>query len=111
MSELANKDCIPCRGGVPTLKGEALRALQAELGHEWQVVNEHHLQKEFSFPDWAQAMAFANRVSDIAEEQNHHPDLHIGWGRVIVQIWSHKVDGLTESDFIFAAKTQAASGA
>ena len=109
-TELAKKKCVPCAGGVPPLKGEALVELQQELGHDWQVVDEHHLEKTFKFDDWAQAMAFANKVSDIAEEQNHHPDLYIAWGEVKVQIWSHKIDGLTESDFVFAAKAQQAAG-
>jgi len=109
MSELAKKECVPCRGGVPPLKGQTLIELQKELGHDWEVIEEHHLEKTFTFDDWAQAMVFANKVSDIAEEANHHPDLHIEWGKVKVQIWSHKIDGLTESDFIFAAKAQEAS--
>ena len=108
---LAQKECIPCKGGVPPLKGQALTDLLAELGHEWQLIDEHHLEKTFKFDDWAKAMAFANKVSDVAEEQNHHPDLYIGWGEVKVKIWSHKIDGLTESDFIFAAKAQQAADA
>lgn len=109
--ELASKECIPCRGGVPTLSGQALVDLHEELGHEWAVIEEHHLEKTYKFDDWAQAMVFANKVSDIAEEQNHHPDVYIAWGQVKVQIWSHKVDGLTESDFIFAAKVEQAFAA
>lgn len=107
--ELAQKECLPCKGGVPPLKGEALADLHKELGNDWQLVEEHHLEKVFKFDDWAQAMAFANKVSDIAEAANHHPDLYIAWGQVKVQIWSHKIDGLTESDFIFAAKAEKAN--
>lgn len=109
--ELAQKECLPCKGGVPPLKGEALADLHKELGNDWQLVEEHHLEKVFKFDDWAQAMAFANKVSDIAEAANHHPDLYIAWGQVKVQIWSHKIDGLTESDFIFAAKVEQAFAA
>ena len=70
----------------------------------WQVVNGHHLAKEYEFPDFAGALAAANRVGQLAEEQGHHPDLHLAWGKLRVEIWTHKIDGLTESDFILAAK-------
>ena len=104
MSSLANEKCIPCRGGVPALKGEELAALARELGAEWRVVDEHHLEKEFRFPDFAQALAFTNKVGAIAEEEGHHPDIYLAWGKVRVTIWTHKVDGLTRSDFVLAAK-------
>jgi 4a-hydroxytetrahydrobiopterin dehydratase len=104
MSRLAEKRCVPCKGGVPPLKGEALRRLSGELNGEWQVVGEHHLEKEFRFKDFRQALSFTNRVGELAEEQNHHPDLYLAWGKVRVTIWTHKIDGLTESDFVFAAK-------
>ena len=104
MSELAAKECVPCKGGVPPLQGEVLEALSRELGREWKVVDGHHLEKEFRFPDFAEALAFTNRVGELAEAQSHHPDLHLAWGRVRVTIWTHKIDGLTESDFVFAAK-------
>lgn len=104
MTQLAEKRCIPCRGGVPPLKGEDLARLARELGGGWQVVGEHHLEKEFRWKDFREALAFTNRVGELAEEQNHHPDIHLAWGKVRVTIWTHKIDGLTESDFIFAAK-------
>jgi 4a-hydroxytetrahydrobiopterin dehydratase len=104
MSGLATEKCIPCRGGVPPLKGEELRAVERELGGGWRVVDEHHLEKEFSFPDFAAALAFTNRVGAVAEEEGHHPDIHLAWGKARVTIWTHKVDGLTRSDFILAAK-------
>ena len=107
-SDLAKKSCVPCKGGVPPLKGEPLARLHNELGGEWQLVEEHHLEKNYSYSNWAEAMAFANRVSDIAEAQNHHPDLQVGWGKATVTIWTHKIDGLTESDFVFAAKVEEA---
>lgn len=105
-SRLSQQQCVPCRGGVPPLQGEELRALETELGSGWRVVDDHHLEKEFTFPDFVSALAYVNRVGDLAEEQNHHPDLALGWGRVVVQIWTHKIDGLTESDFVFAAKAE-----
>ena len=104
MSELAEKECIPCKGGIPTLKGQALAELLKKLGDNWQVINEHHLEKEFSFKNFREALAFTNKVGALAEEQGHHPDIYLAWGRVKITIWTHKIDGLTESDFIMAAK-------
>lgn len=109
MSELAKKDCVPCRGGVPPLSGDRIADLLGQLDG-WEVVKEHHLTKAYTFPDFAEALAFVNRVGAIAEQQGHHPDLHLAWGKVSVEVWTHKIDGLTESDFIFAAKTDAKSG-
>lgn len=100
---LAAKHCIPCKGGVPALHGEELRRL-AEQVPGWQVMEEHHLERQFKFPDFAKALVFVNRVGAIAEAEGHHPDLELAWGRVGVKIWTHKIDGLTESDFILAAK-------
>lgn len=103
MSELASKTCVPCRGGVPPMKGDELnRYLNQVKG--WKAVNEHHLTKTFTFPDFKQALAFVNRVGAIAEEQGHHPDILLTWGKAEVTTWTHKIDGLTESDFILAAK-------
>lgn len=107
MEELAKKACIPCRGDVPPLTGDALGRLADELGHGWKVVGEHHLEKTFHFDDFASALAFVNRVGGLAEEVGHHPDLHLAWGKVSVEIWTHVIDGLTETDFVFAAKTEA----
>ncbi|WP_425154754.1 4a-hydroxytetrahydrobiopterin dehydratase [Candidatus Palauibacter sp.] len=104
---LAQQQCIPCRGGVPPLEGAALEALAEELGGGWRVIDGHHLEKEYRFPNFVTALAFVNRVGELAEQQNHHPDLFLAWGRVVVRIWTHKIDGLTESDFVFAAKTEA----
>jgi 4a-hydroxytetrahydrobiopterin dehydratase len=104
MSGLAEKECVPCKGGVPPLKGGELAAFSGQLAGGWRVVNEHHLEREFKFPDFAQALAFTNRVGQLAETQNHHPDIHLAWGKVKLTLWTHKIDGLTESDFVFAAK-------
>jgi 4a-hydroxytetrahydrobiopterin dehydratase len=101
---LAGERCIPCRGGVPALAGDELHALQDNLGGGWQVIEEHHLEKTFTFPDFAQALAFTNAIGAIAEEEGHHPDIYLAWGKVRVTIWTHKVDGLTRSDFVLAAK-------
>ena len=100
---LATKHCEPCRGGVAPLKGEPLETLKQQVPG-WQVVNEHHLEKTFTFPDFKTALDFVNRAGAIAEEEGHHPDLYLSWGKVGVKTWTHKIDGLTESDFILAAK-------
>jgi 4a-hydroxytetrahydrobiopterin dehydratase len=100
---LSEKHCVPCRGGVPALQGEELERLKQELP-TWQVVDGHHLVKTFSFPDFKTALGFVNRAGEIAETEGHHPDLLLSWGKVEVKTWTHKIDGLTESDFILAAK-------
>jgi len=105
MSELAQENCIPCRGGVQPLKGEELDALQEKLGNDWQIINEHHLEKEYIFADFRQALDFTVKVGEVAENQDHHPDIYLAWGKVKLTIWIHKIDGLTESAFILAAKT------
>lgn len=106
MSELADRQCVPCRGGMPPLAGDEIEKLQSQLDG-WQVVNEHHLRKEYKLKDFKEAQAFVNRIGDVAEQQGHHPDICYGWGRAEVTIWTHKIDGLTESDFILAAKIDA----
>jgi 4a-hydroxytetrahydrobiopterin dehydratase len=104
---LAQKECIPCRGGVAALQGPGLEALLSELGGGWQVVDGQRLEKGFKFPDFRQALAFANKVGELAERVNHHPDIAIAWGQAKVAIWTHKIGGLSEADFVFAAKVDA----
>lgn len=106
MSELASRACVPCRGGVPPLKGEEIQKLLGEVD-QWSVVDEHHLSKVYKFRDFKDSLAFVNRVGELAEQQGHHPDISFGWGRAEITIWTHKIDGLTESDFILAAKIDA----
>lgn len=103
MSDLARRSCVPCRGGVPALSAERIRPLLEQVPG-WKVVRSHHLKREFCFPDFAAALRFVNRVGRLAEQEQHHPDLLLAWGRVVVTLWTHKIDGLTESDFILAAK-------
>ncbi|MGA3099736.1 MAG: 4a-hydroxytetrahydrobiopterin dehydratase [Bryobacteraceae bacterium] len=100
---LADKHCIPCRGGAPPLRGEELEKMK-DQAPGWEVVEGHHLARSFPFPDFRTALDFVNRVGAVAEEEGHHPDLCLSWGRVDIRIWTHKIDGLTESDFILAAK-------
>lgn len=103
--ELAQKSCVPCKGGVPPLAGDELKELAQQLP-EWDVVDGHHLRREIRFPDFAQALAFVNRVGEVAEAEGHHPDISFTWGRVIIEIFTHAIDGLTESDFVLAAKLE-----
>src|SRR5689334_19629995 len=100
---LEDRDCVPCRGGVPPLTPEQRAPLLAQLTG-WEVVNGHHLSKTYGFPDFARALAFVNRVGEVAEQNGHHPDVYLAWGKVRIEIWTHKIDGLTESDFVLAAK-------
>ena len=106
LNELAAQKCAACDGGKPALKGRDLDGFAQRLGHGWQVIDEHQLEKEFEFKDFKEALAFTNQMGALAEEQGHHPDIYLGWGKVRVTIWTHKVDGLTESDFILAAKIE-----
>jgi len=103
MSGLATKTCVWCRGGVPPLKSEELAALEKQVDG-WSVIEEHHITNTFKFPDFREALKFVNRVGELAEEQGHHPDLFLAWGKVEITTWTHKINGLTESDFILAAK-------
>jgi 4a-hydroxytetrahydrobiopterin dehydratase len=104
MSALAEKECVPCKGGVPSLKGEALQKVSHELNGGWKVINEHHLEKEYKFKNFREALDFTNKVGELAESQGHHPDIYLAWGQVKLTVWTHKIDGLTESDFVLAAK-------
>lgn len=107
-SELAAKQCVPCRGGVPPLPPAETEKLLQKLGGGWRVVENHHLEKTYTFDDFASALEFTNAVGQIAEEQGHHPDIFLSWGKVKLTIWTHKIDGLTESDFVLAAKADRA---
>ena len=100
---LASKHCVPCRGGVPPLKGDELNKLASQVSG-WNVVAEHHLEKAYTFPNFVSALAFVNRIGEVAEAEGHHPDICFGWGSAKVTTYTHKIDGLTESDFILAAK-------
>ena len=104
MSALAEKQCVPCKGGVSPLRGQELVRLAHELDGGWQVVEERQLQKEYCFKDFREALGFTNKIGELAEAQGHHPDIYLAWGKVKLAIWTHKINGLTESDFVLAAK-------
>jgi len=103
MSDLASRECVPCRGGVPPMKGAEIQEFARQL-QEWSVIDEHHLKKDYQFKNFRETLDFIVRVGELAEEQGHHPDICFGWGKAEITIWTHKIDGLTESDFVLAAK-------
>ena len=105
---LAEHKCIPCRGGVPPLAKDRAQVLLRELDDGWRLNADDHLERAYAFENFAQAMAFANKVAEVAEDEGHHPDLHIAWGMCKLEIWTHKISGLTESDFYLAAKADRA---
>ena len=101
---LLKSQCIPCQGGVPPLKHEQFEKLLEELSQDWQVIDEHHLEREYKFKNFRQALDFVNKVGELAETQGHHPDIYLTWGKVKLKIWTHKIDGLHKNDFVLAAK-------
>jgi 4a-hydroxytetrahydrobiopterin dehydratase len=103
MADLASQECVPCKGDTPPLKGSELENLNREVP-EWSMADEHHLTRKFEFKNFKEALDFVNEVGAIAEDQGHHPDIAFGWGNAQITVFTHKIDGLTESDFVFAAK-------
>lgn len=106
-SALAQRSCAPCRGDTPPLKGKELTCLMAGLSDGWSLIGEHRIEREFRFNDFREALAFTNLVGEAAETENHHPDIGLGWGKVVVSLSTHKICGLSENDFILAAKIDA----
>jgi 4a-hydroxytetrahydrobiopterin dehydratase len=104
MSKFTEKSCVPCEGGVPPLSGNLLEEYSHDLGGSWSIINEHHLEKLFTFKNFAEALNFTNKVGQLAEAEKHHPDIHLSWGKVRVIIWTHSINGLSENDFILASK-------
>ncbi len=100
---LHEQNCEPCQGGIPPLTAEDQAPLLEQL-QDWAAVDGHHLEKEWCFSDFASALAWVNRAGAICEAQGHHADFELGWGRAGVRIWTHKVDGLTQADFVLASK-------
>jgi 4a-hydroxytetrahydrobiopterin dehydratase len=108
--ELAKRQCVPCRADTPKVDGDLLAGLLAQLGDGWEVAGER-LRRSFRFPDFVSALAFVNRIGEVAEREQHHPDVLLAWGRVTVEIWTHAIGGLSENDFILAAKIDELGGA
>jgi len=104
MSELAKQTCEACKGGIPPFDEEDIKEYMEKLGGDWTVIENHHIEKEFKFDDFVQALAFTNKVGELAEQQGHHPDILLSWGKVKITTWTHKIDGLFSADFVLAAK-------
>ncbi|KAA3598469.1 MAG: 4a-hydroxytetrahydrobiopterin dehydratase [Calditrichaeota bacterium] len=104
--KLSEKKCIPCEGKVPRLSQDEIGKFRSELKNEWQVLEGRKISCEFKFKNFVEAMKFANKITEIAEGEDHHPDLHISWGKVVVEIWTHSIDGLSENDFILSSKIE-----
>lgn len=104
VDKLSKKNCLPCKGDTPPLKGDQLASFYVQLKKGWQVIDEHHLEKTYPFPDFRSALSFTNKVGELAEREGHHPDIYLSYGKVKISLWTHKINGLSESDFILAAK-------
>ena len=102
--KLAEMKCVPCQGGVEPLKGQAICEMAEEISKDWKVVNDHHLEREFKFRNFQEALDFVNKVGRLAEGEGHHPDIYLTWGKVKISLWTHKINGLHSNDFILAAK-------
>ena len=103
-NKLIESKCVPCHGDIEPLKGQAIYDLAKDISSDWQVIDEHHLEKEFKFNNFQQALNFVNKVGQLAESEGHHPGIYLSWGKVKLAIWTHKIDGLNKNDFILAAK-------
>ena len=106
MTMLAEQKCVPCQGGVAPLKGEHLTQRMDQLGPGWNLIDDKNIEKTWSFDDFGKTWNFVSQVAELAEEENHHPYVCFTYGQATVTLWTHKIDGLTESDFIFAAKVE-----
>jgi 4a-hydroxytetrahydrobiopterin dehydratase len=104
MSDLSSMECVPCRGGVPPLVGDELKGWHEKLANEWQLIEGHHISKLFEFSSFVKSIEFTNAMADLSESVGHHPVILINFKKVTVDVWTHKIDGLTDADFIFAAK-------
>lgn len=102
--KLSKKTCIPCNKDIPPLKGRQLDELYKQLENGWQIIEEHHLEKEYHFSNFCEALDFTNKIGAVAEHEGHHPDILLSYGKVKIQLWTHKINGLSESDFVLAAK-------
>ena len=104
MTDLANRRCGPCNAETAPIEGKELQTYREHLHSRWRVIEDHHLAARYDFKDFAQALEFTNRVGSLAEAEGHHPEICLSWGWVKVRIWTHAIDGLSENDFILAAK-------
>jgi 4a-hydroxytetrahydrobiopterin dehydratase len=103
--DLTSKKCIPCEGGIPPLNQEEIDVLRESIRDDWTVTENKRLRKEYFFVNYQHTMDFVNKVAALAEEEGHHPVMHVYYARVEIELWTHAIDGLSENDFIMAAKT------
>lgn len=104
MMKLSEKSCKPCHTDTKPFKGDQITAYKGMLDPEWVAEDEHHLFRSFKFDNFIHALDFTNRVGDIAEKEQHHPDIYLTYGKVEIKLWTHNIGGLSENDFILAAK-------
>lgn len=107
MEKLSAMECVPCEGGTPPLSEEESAAFIVQIHEDWEIVDNHHITRAWDFPDFASALEFTNALGEICEEQSHHADFSLGWGKLVAVIFTHKIDALTESDFVLASKFDA----
>lgn len=104
MERLAAKKCVPCSVGAPTLEPDEIQEFHKFLKEGWEVIDYKKIEKTYRFKNFKEALDFINKVGNLAEEEGHHPDIYLSWGKVVIQLWTHKIGGLHENDFILAAK-------
>jgi 4a-hydroxytetrahydrobiopterin dehydratase len=101
---LATQNCIACRVDTPALTAKEAQELQQELSSRWQIIDNHHLTAEYRFADFRMGLNFVRQIADLADAEDHHPDVFLTWGRVVLTVWTHQINALTRNDFILAAK-------
>ncbi len=104
MMELSEKKCIPCEGGIPPLNEKEISEYIERVSKDWKVIDSNKITREFYFVSYRHTIDFVNKVANLAEEEGHHPVLHVYFGRIVAELWTHSINGLSENDFILAAK-------
>lgn len=102
--DLSEKKCKPCEGGIPALNSEDIKELQGHIRNDWEISENKKLIREYSFVNYRHTMDFVNKVAQLAEKEGHHPVMHVYYGRIVIELWTHAIDGLSENDFIMASK-------
>ena len=104
--DLGEKKCVPCEGGVPPLGPKEIKELKSQIKSDWVVSDNKKLSKEYAFVNYKHTMDFVDKVAQLAENEGHHPVMHVYYGRVVIELWTHAIDGLSENDFIMAYKIE-----
>lgn len=102
--DLSEKKCKPCEGGTPPLTPDEIAEYSTHIKKDWKIIDNHKLEKEYAFVNFKHTMDFVNKVANLAEDEGHHPDMHVHYGKVVIELWTHAVNGLSENDFIMAYK-------